>query len=67
MKRLRLVKVLVQPVFVVDDGECLEERVGEQKVIPAKEWPDFPARLAARAAEAEATINDEPPSTGLDY
>jgi len=42
MARVRLLKVLVQPVFALDDGENLdpmpEHRVVE---IPASEWPTY--------------------------
>lgn len=61
MKKLRLVKVIVHPIFVVDDGEQLTEFENTASTIPAVEWPDFPARLQADIAEAEAQLNAEAP------
>lgn len=40
-KRLRLLKVAVQPTFVVDDGETLAEITGPPQSIPAGDWRDF--------------------------
>jgi hypothetical protein len=39
--RLRLLKVIVQPVFVVDDGEFLTEHTAEPVEVPAAEWPTY--------------------------
>jgi hypothetical protein len=39
--KLRLVKVIVQPVFVVDDGESLVEQIAQPVNVPAAEWPTF--------------------------
>jgi hypothetical protein len=41
----RLLKVVVQPVLVKDDGDTLTERVVEVSEVSAKDWPDYPARL----------------------
>lgn len=41
MRRLRLLKVVVQPVFVVDDGETLTEQAAQPMEVPAAEWPGF--------------------------
>jgi hypothetical protein len=57
-KRLRLVKVVVQPHFVIDDGEQLEERVGEPVQVPAAEWPDYPRRLEVQVAELESALEE---------
>ena len=51
-RRLRLVKVLVQPVFVLDDGESIVELEHPATAIPASEWPTysserFPAEVQA--------------------
>lgn len=35
-RRLRLLKVLVQPVFVIDDDETLTERIGQGIDVPAR-------------------------------
>lgn len=49
---VRLVKVIVQPVFVLDDGETITEVTHEAVTIPAAEWPTysgerFPAEVKA--------------------
>lgn len=61
MKRLRLVKVVVQPVFVIDDGESLSEAVGEQVVVPAADLDAFPEKLRADMVLAEMGINETEP------
>ena len=53
---LRLLKVIVQPVFVFDDGESLVEQIAEPLVVPAAEWPAFPARLAVEMGEMEKQL-----------
>jgi hypothetical protein len=50
MRRLRLVRVVVQPYFVLDDGVTITELEHPPMVIPASEWPTysserFPAEL----------------------
>lgn len=65
-RRLRLLKVIVQPVFVVDDGETLVERIAEPVVVPAEEWPDFPTGRFAEGFEQLSrevegyAVSDEP-------
>jgi hypothetical protein len=39
--KLRLVKVQVQPLFVLDDGETITEVEHGATVIPAGEWPTY--------------------------
>lgn len=39
--KVRLLKVVVQPVFVLDDGETLVEVEHPATVIPAAEWPTY--------------------------
>lgn len=62
MSKLRLVKVLCQPVFVIDDGTTLKD--GPQVdpvVVSAEHWPDYPTtgfltaveRLQEQLAEAD--------------
>lgn len=58
-KKLRLVEVRVQPVFMVDDGESLTALEHPVMVIPAPEWPTysserFPRETAAFAAQLES-------------
>lgn len=57
-KRLRLVKVIVHPIFVVDDGYSLSEFQNTASEIPASEWDGFPAKLKADVAEAERQLNE---------
>lgn len=40
-KTLRLVKVVVQPHFVIDDGDSLTEVVAEPLTVNASEWSKF--------------------------
>ena len=49
--KLRLLKVIVQPVFVVDDGENLTEQATDPVVVSAKDWPDYPTTGFAAAVE----------------
>jgi hypothetical protein len=56
MKRLRLVKVVVQAHYVLDDGETLTEQVAEPIAVAAAEWPDFPARLEVDRVALEQTL-----------
>jgi hypothetical protein len=53
--RLRLVKVVVQAHFVLDDGEFLTEQVANPVEVPAAQWPtyateQFPADVEAALA-----------------
>jgi hypothetical protein len=41
MTRVRLLKVMVQPVVVIDDGDTLTEHVVAPVVVPAAEWDAF--------------------------
>ena len=59
MPKLRLVKVLVQPYFVLDAGENVTEVEHPPTMIPASEWPTysserFPAEVAAWQAQLDA-------------
>lgn len=72
MPKLRLVKVLVQPVFVLDDGENVTELEHPAVAIPAAEWPTysserFPAEVEAwqKQIDAQASeANDNPVQRG---
>jgi hypothetical protein len=59
MNRLRLVKVIVHPILVLDDGENLTPFDNSPSEIPASEWPTFHERLQADIAAAEEQINAE--------
>jgi len=39
--RLRLLKVMVQPIFVLDDGEQLTEMSAQPVAVPPGDWPTF--------------------------
>lgn len=41
MRKLRLLKVIVQPVFAVDDGEQLVEQMADPVVVSPADWPTF--------------------------
>lgn len=41
MRKLRLLKVIVQPVFVVDDGKQLIEQAADPVVVSPADWPTF--------------------------
>lgn len=57
-KRLLLVKVIVQPVFVLDDGENVAEIDHPAVAIPAVDWPTYSGeRFPREVAEWEAQIN----------
>lgn len=50
-RKLRLLKVLVQPVFVIDDGDALTEVQAEAVVVSPEEWPTYPTTGFAQAVE----------------
>lgn len=59
MRQVRLLKVIVQVVVAVDDGEQLEERAVDPVTVPAADWPAFAANgiqdgLKALQAQVEA-------------
>jgi hypothetical protein len=56
-KKLRLVKVVLQPVFVIDDGGSLEENAAEPITVSAAEWADYPATLERKRKETETALN----------
>lgn len=56
-KRLRVVRVIVHPIFVIDDGESLADFENTPTTIPASEWDSFPARLREDIAEVERRLN----------
>jgi hypothetical protein len=56
MMRLRLVKVIIQPVFVVDDGEALTEQAAQPIEVSSADWPGIVERLEADRAKHEASL-----------
>jgi hypothetical protein len=41
MRKLKLLKVILQPVFVLDDGVYLTEQLTDPVEVPASSWPAF--------------------------
>lgn len=70
MKKLRVVKVVVQPTIVEDDGTELTEVQCPPVVVAAKDWPaysskTFPEEIAQweeRRAKEEAKGKEEKPA-----
>lgn len=50
--KLRLVKVAVQPYFILDDGENITELEHPATVIPASEWPTYSSERFPREVQA---------------
>ena len=60
MTRLRLIKVIVQPVFVLDDGESITEVDQAPVAIPASEWPAYSGeRFPREVAEWQARLDGQ--------
>lgn len=58
LRRLRLVKVVVQPVFVIDDGENITELEHPPVAIPAAEWPTYSSeRFQQEVAQWQEELN----------
>lgn len=57
MTKLRLLKVVVTPVFVLDDGENLHEEVGKQFSVGPNELMTFPEKFIADMDKAQAAID----------
>lgn len=67
MSKLRLLKVLVQPVFVLDDGDSLIEQPADAFTVAAGAWREFADEggqfdqaVASLAAQVETDV--EPPA-----
>jgi hypothetical protein len=60
VSKLRLLKVAVQPYFVLDDGETITEQDHPAVIIPASEWPTYSSqRFPREVAEWQAQIDSE--------
>jgi hypothetical protein len=58
--KVRLLKVVVQPVFVLDDGEELTEVQHPATVIPAAEWSTYSSeRFPSEVAEWQQKLDAE--------
>jgi hypothetical protein len=63
LPKLRLLKLIIQPVFVVDDGEGLTELTAEPVVVAAQDWPDYPRKGFQDSFEKlRAQVEDSGPS-----
>lgn len=51
MAQIRLLKMIIQPVFVMDDGTTLEEQPGEPFTIREADIATFPETWAASFAQ----------------
>lgn len=60
MPTIRLVKVLVQPVFMLDHGDRLEEVEHAAVTLPAEDWPEYSGRrFPTEVAEWQARLDAE--------
>lgn len=65
MRRLRLLKVVVQAVFVVDDGETLVEQAVQPVEVTPAEWPSYATgRFAADVAQIRAQVESPTDDAG---
>lgn len=63
--RLRLVKVVAQATFVLDDGESLTEQIAAPVTVSAADWPSYATEIFPKhVAELERQLNglDEEPA-----
>lgn len=57
--KLRLLKVICQPVFVLDDGTNLLEQAAEPVVVSAADWPTYPTKgFAESFATLQAQVEE---------
>ena len=53
-------KVIVQPVFVLDDGESITELEHQATVIPAADWPTYSSeRFPREVKDWQARLDQE--------
>jgi hypothetical protein len=63
--RLRLVKVVVQATFVLDDGDSLTEQLAAPVTVSAAEWPTYASEtFPKQVAELEQQMNAGEPAPG---
>lgn len=61
--RLRLLKVIVQPIFVIDDGNTLTEYASAPVDVSPQEWPTFAKDRFAQGMEALRRQIESPSSS----
>lgn len=60
MPKVRLLHVIVQPVFVLDDGENLSPVEQAPITVPAAEWPAYSGeRFPAEVADWQGRLDAE--------
>lgn len=60
MSKLRLLKVIVQPVFVVDDGDSLEEQIAQPVNVSPADWPTYATTTFAEGmAQLQAQLDED--------
>lgn len=64
VRKVRLLKVIVQPIIVVDDGETLSEHAIERQVVAPADWPDYPTKGFAEAFERLRADIEGPEASG---
>ncbi len=65
MPELRLVKVIVQPVFILDHGTHVSEVDHPPVVIPAEEWPAYSSeRFPSEVRAWQERIDSEAQDSG---
>lgn len=64
MATIRLLKVVLQPVFVVESDEGLEERTGQPVMVNGKDWPTVGERFFGEVdmAVLQAQLDAEHPA-----
>jgi hypothetical protein len=60
---LRLLKLVIRPVFVEDDGGTLTERVVNPIEVSATEWPQFPETLEKQRRQLEGELEKPAPDS----
>lgn len=58
-KKLRLLSVVVQPHYVIDDGEHLVDASTQPITVPSAEWPKIVKELERARLSQEARINTD--------
>jgi hypothetical protein len=62
-KKLTLLKLYVQPVFIIEDGDDREEMVGsgpdgQPLIVSGKDWPGFAKQLEEQRKATEKQLNE---------
>ena len=60
MKKLRLVRLQIQPEFVIDENGTLTPVAVQPMQVNAAEWQNFPAVFEAERLRIENQLNESP-------